>query len=215
MNTMGTEVTLVRARDWLLSRTPVSKHLAKALKKLGITIKTGTFCKGVTTTDEGTQVTLAPAGSDETEVIDAEITLLALGVRPNVEELGLEDVGVALENGFIQTDSSCKTSVPSIYAIGDVAGAPCLAHKASAEAHVAVHSILGHGARPVDPNLILSGIFTVPQVASVGKTQEQLEAEGTPLRSGSSTLPPTARTEEQATPMASSRFLWPPTPRKS
>lgn len=186
MNAMGTEVTLVEGQDRLapLEDAEVSKHLAKALKKLGITIKTGTFCKGVTTTDEGTQVTLAPAGSDETEVINAEITLLALGVRPNVEELGLEDVGVVLENGFIQTDSSCKTSVPSIYAIGDVAGAPCLAHKASAEAHVAVHSILGHGARPVDPNLIPSGIFTVPQVASVGKTQEQLEAEGTPFEIG-------------------------------
>ena len=186
MNAMGSKVTLVEGQDRLapLEDKEISKHLGKALKKMGIAIKTGTFCKGVTATDSGTQVTLAPAGSDETEVLESEITLLALGVRPNVEDLGLEDLGVALENGFIRTDNDCRTTIPSIYAIGDVAGAPCLAHKASAEAHVAVHSILGHSSRPVDPNLIPSGIFTVPQVASVGQTQEQLEASGTPFQIG-------------------------------
>jgi dihydrolipoamide dehydrogenase len=186
LNAMGTQVTLVEGQDRLapLEDAEISKHLAKSLKKQGITLRTSTFCKGVKATKTGTETTISPAGTQDTEVLKADMTLLALGVRPNVENIGLEQVGVALDGGFIQTDAQCRTSVASIFAIGDVAGAPCLAHKASAEAHVAVHAILGHTTQPVDPNLIPSGIFTVPQVASVGKTQEQLEAAGTPFKLG-------------------------------
>jgi len=185
-NAMGSDVTLVEGQDRLapLEDAEISKQLGKALRKQGITIKTGHFCKGVEATKKGTKTKIAPAGTEDIEVLEAEVTMLALGVRANIENIGLEEVGVKTEAGFIVTNDTQQTSVPNIYAIGDVAGAPCLAHKASADAHVAVHSILGHTSRPVDPNLVPSGIFTVPQVASVGKTQEELDASSTPYEVG-------------------------------
>ena len=131
---MGAEITLVEgaARIAPLEDAECSAELARAYKKQGIKIVTGAFATSVTPEGDGARVVLADG-----QVLTADVALLALGVRPNTEGLGLEEAGVALaKGGFVQIDASCRTSAPGIYAIGDVAGPPKLAHKASAHAHV-------------------------------------------------------------------------------
>ncbi len=174
-NAMGTAVTLVEGADRIapLEDPEVSKELHRALKKQGITIHTGAFCESVVRDGDQTRVRL----KDGT-VLEADTTLLALGVRANIEDIGLEEVGVALDRGFIRVDESGRTSVPGIYAVGDCAGPPMLAHKAYADAHTCVHRLAGHDHPAVDPRHIPSGIFTQPQVASWGYTEPELQAEG-------------------------------------
>jgi dihydrolipoamide dehydrogenase len=180
-NAMGTTVTLIEGAERIcpLEEPEVSKALHRSFKKQGITIKTSTMCSGAAATAEGAEVMLADG-----ETLSADRVLLALGVRPNTEDLGLEDLGIALHKGFIQVDSSFCTSVPGIYAIGDVAGPPCLAHKAIAEAHLCVERIAGHTAPDLDPLNMPSGIYCVPQVASVGHTEGSLKEQGIPYTVG-------------------------------
>jgi dihydrolipoamide dehydrogenase len=180
-NAMGTKVTLIEGADRIcpLEDAEVSKALHRSLKKQGIEIKTSIMCSSAEATADGAQVVLADGST-----LSADRVLLALGVRPNVEGLGLEDLGVALDKGFIQVDSSFQTNVPGIYAIGDVAGPPCLAHKAIAEAHLCVERIAGHSAPDLDPLAMPSGIYCVPQVASMGHTEDQLKAQKIPYQIG-------------------------------
>jgi dihydrolipoamide dehydrogenase len=180
-NAMGTKVTLIEGADRIcpLEDAEVSKALHRSLKKQGIEIKTSTMCSSAKATADGAEVVLADGST-----LTADRVLLALGVRPNVEGLGLEDLGVALDKGFIHVDSSYRTSVPGIYAIGDVAGPPCLAHKAIAEAHLCVERIAGHSAPDLDPLAMPSGIYCVPQVASMGHTEDQLKAQNIPYKVG-------------------------------
>ncbi|MCB9758652.1 MAG: dihydrolipoyl dehydrogenase [Alphaproteobacteria bacterium] len=178
---MGCAVTLVEGQSHIapLEDHEVSEELAKQYKKLGVTCITGAFCERVERTEAGTKVVL----KDGRE-LEAEVTLLALGVRANIEDLGLEEVGVAVERGFIRTDASCRTSVVGVYAIGDVAGPPMLAHKASAEAHVCVERIAGKHIPDVDLDTLPAGTFCQPQIASVGRTEQQLQADGVAYKVG-------------------------------
>ncbi len=180
-NAMGVEVTLIEGLDRIapLEDSEVSQTLQRSLKKQGIAVKTGVFCDTVKREGDQTRVTM----KDGT-VIDAEITLLALGVRANVENLGLETAGVEVERGFIRTDHSNRTTAAGIYAIGDVAGPPMLAHKASTEAHVCVERIAGHEHPDLNPSMIPAGTFCQPQIASVGKTEDELKEEGIPYKVG-------------------------------
>ncbi len=180
-NAMGCEVTLVEGADRVapLEDEDISAALQKALKKQGIAIRTGVFAKTVRRDGDEALTVLA----DGTELRTSH-ALLALGVAPNVEELGLEALGVALEQGFVKTDASCRTSVPGVYAIGDVAGPPMLAHKASFEAHVCVERLTGHAHPPLRPDLVPAGTFCVPQVASVGRTEAQLADAGVAFQVG-------------------------------
>jgi dihydrolipoamide dehydrogenase len=115
--------------------------------------------------------------------LDADKVLVAVGRRPNSEGLGLEALGVKLERGFIPVDRRQQTNVPGIYAIGDVAGQPMLAHKASKEAEVAAEVIAGHRAE-FDVRAIPAVIFTDPEVASVGLTADEAEKKGRKVRIG-------------------------------
>ena len=180
-NAMGVDVTLVEGADRIapLEDAEVSAALARSLKKQGIKMVTGQFCESVTREGEGTKVTLKNG-----DVLHASVTLLALGVRANVEDIGLDTAGVQTDRGFIQTDGACRTSASGVYAIGDVAGPPMLAHKASVEAHICVETLAGHGHAPLDANLIPAGTFCQPQIASVGKTEEQLQADGVSYKVG-------------------------------
>mgnify|MGYP002634654742 CR=1 FL=1 len=180
-NAMGVEVTLVEGADRIapLEDSEVSETLARSLKKQGISLKTGVFCDTVQRNGEATRVTL----KDGT-VLDAEVTLLALGVRANVEDLGLEAAGVEVDRGFIKTDASCRTTAAGVFAIGDVAGAPMLAHKASVEAHICVERLAGHEHADLNPLQIPAGTFCQPQIASVGKTEDELKREGVAYRVG-------------------------------
>ncbi len=111
--------------------------------------------------------------------------LLAVGVQPNIEDLGLETLGVELDRGFIKTDAACRTNVFGLYAIGDVAGPPCLAHKASHEGVLCVETPAGvEGAHPLDRDYVPGCTYARPQVASLGLTESTAPARGRPIRIG-------------------------------
>lgn len=178
---MGCKVTLVEGMDRLapLEDEEVSDALRKHYNKLGIESLTGAFCERVERTEAGARVVLKDG-----KALDAELVLLALGVRANIEDIGLEAAGVKVERGFVVTDRACRTSVPGIYAIGDVAGPPMLAHKASAEAHICVERIAGRHIPDLDRDTLPAGIFCQPQIASVGRTERQLKEAGVAYKAG-------------------------------
>ena len=174
-NAFGTDVTVVEGANRLcpLEDADVSAELAKAYKKLGIKTEIGTFCKSVTRDGDGVLVTL-----QDGRELRAEVCLVAVGIAPNTENLGLEKVGIALEKGFIKHDSSYRTSAAGFYAIGDVCGPPALAHTAYAEAHTCIDRIAGKHAPDVDYGNMPAATYCQPQIASVGLTEEAAKAKG-------------------------------------
>ncbi|MDP2313500.1 MAG: dihydrolipoyl dehydrogenase [Pseudomonadota bacterium] len=181
-NAFGTDVTVVEGAGRLcpLEDAEVSAELAKAYKKLGIKTEIGTFCKSVTREGDGVVVTL-----QDGRTLKAEVCLVAIGIAPNTEGIGLEKVGIALEKGFIQHDSSYRTSVAGFYAIGDVCGGPALAHTAYAEAHTCIDRIAGKHSPDVDYGNMPAATYCQPQIASVGLTEEAAKAKGLDFSVGS------------------------------
>ena len=127
---------------------------------------------------------------------------MAVGRRPNTENLGLEAVGVKIEKGFVTVDRRQRTNVPGIYAIGDVAGQPMLAHKASKEAEVVAEVIAGHKAE-MDARAIPAVIFTDPEIATAGITAEEAEKQGRKVKVGKFPFAALGRAIANATPTAS------------
>jgi len=182
MNAMGTQVTVVEGLDEVLpvEDREIGKEVRRQLTKLGITFKLGTFVDSVTRDGDETVVTLK--GGEE---LRADKTLIALGVSPNTGGIGLEEVGVKLERGFIAVDSSYKTNVDGIYAVGDVCTlGPALAHTATAQAHVCVDRIAGHDINDVDYGNMPSCTYCMPQVASIGLTEEKAKEQGLTYKVG-------------------------------
>ena len=173
-HTFGADVTVVEALDSIMpvEDVEISTLAKKSMEKRGMKFKTSTFVKKLDKSANSVTATLEHKGKTETITVDKVIT--AVGVVPNVENIGLETAGVQLdERGFIKIDGYCNTSAKGIYAIGDVAGAPCLAHKASHEAIICVEKIAGlEGVHPLDKALIPGCTYCQPQVASVGLTEK-------------------------------------------
>jgi len=183
---LGAQVTVVEFLDRILPGMDgeVSKQMQRILQRQGMSFKLGMKVTSATPGDGGVAVTIEPAKGGAAETIAADIVLLAIGRRPHTEGLGLEGVGVALdERGRIKTDAHFATSVPGIYAVGDVIAGPMLAHKAEDEG-VAVAEIIAGQAGHVNYEAIPGVIYTWPEVASVGKTEEQLKAEGVTYKAG-------------------------------
>ncbi len=180
----GAEVHLFEAlpRILPLADEDLSKELAKAFKKRGMKLYPGTPVTAVEKTEGGVVLSFERKGRPES--LEADLLLMAVGVLPNSAGLGLEEVGVETDHGWVKVDSSYRTSVPGIYAIGDLVGQPCLAHVASAEAIVAVEHLCGHPVRPIDYGNIPACTYCSPQVASVGMTEAQAVAEGRDVRVG-------------------------------
>jgi dihydrolipoamide dehydrogenase len=181
---MGTEVTLVEVLDRLVpvEDEDVSKELARAFKKMGIAAMTSTQVASVDTSGKELTVTLKTAKGSET--VKTDQVLSAVGVVGNIEDLGLESLGVKTERGAIVTDAFGKTNVTGIYAIGDVAGPPWLAHKASHEGILCVEKIAGMDVHPMDKKNIPGCTYCQPQIASVGYTEAQAKAAGYDLKVG-------------------------------
>jgi dihydrolipoamide dehydrogenase len=177
---LGANVTVVEYLDRI---TPgmdlqLSKDFQKVLEKQGFTFKLSTKVVGVEKTGKAAKVTVEPAAGGTKEVLDADVVLVAIGRKPYTAGLGLQEVGVALdERGRIKTDSHFQTNIKGIYAIGDVIVGPMLAHKAEDEG-VAVAEILGGQKPHVNYDVIPGIIYTAPEVATVGKTEEELKAAG-------------------------------------
>lgn len=185
-HTFGADVTVVEALDSIMpvEDAEISAFAKKAMEKRGMKFKTGTLVKKLDKAADGVTATLEKGGKTETIKVDKVIT--AVGVVPNVENIGLEAAGVKLdERGFVAIDGYCKTSVDGVYAIGDVAGAPCLAHKASHEAIICVEKIAGEkDVHPLDKSLIPGCTYCEPQVASVGLTEKAAKDKGYKVKVG-------------------------------
>ncbi len=181
----GAEVILIEMLPRLLSveDAEISNFLEKVFAKRGITIRTGTKVEAVTV--KGEQVLLRLSKEGRTEEITGDVGLVAIGRIPNIEALGIEGLGVRVGRGsFIEVGDRFETSVPGIYAIGDVIGGPLLAHKAMAEAIVAVEAMAGQNGRRIDPSKIPNCTYCSPQVASVGLTEEQAKEKGRQVKVG-------------------------------
>jgi dihydrolipoamide dehydrogenase len=181
----GAEVILIEMLPRLLpvEDAEISTFLEKVFAKRGITIRTGTKVEGVTV--KGDQVLLRLSKEGRTEEITGDTALVAIGRIPNIEALGIEGLGVRVGRGsFIEVGDRFETSVPGIYAIGDVIGGPLLAHKAMAEAIVAVEAMAGQNGRRIDPSKIPNCTYCSPQVASVGLTEEQAKEQGRQVKVG-------------------------------
>ncbi|HGS4311340.1 TPA: dihydrolipoyl dehydrogenase, partial [Klebsiella pneumoniae] len=184
-NDLGCKVTLVELASQILpvEDAEVSAAVRKSFEKRGIQIHTQTLVTQVQLTDTGVRCTLNNTGGEYSQ--DVERVLLAVGVQPNIEDLGLETLGVELDRGFIKTDAACRTNVFGLYAIGDVAGPPCLAHKASHEGVLCVETLAGvEGAHPLDRDYVPGCTYARPQVASLGLTESTALARGRPIRIG-------------------------------
>lgn len=181
---MGTRVTLV---EFLPNVVPledeeISKQLERSFKKAGMKVMTSSTVESVDASGNKCKVKIkTPKGEEETE---ADIVLSAVGITPNLEGVGLQELGIQVENGKILVDEYLRTGVEGIYAIGDIVPGPALAHKASAEGILCVENIAGHKVDPIDYTNIPACTYTSPEVASVGMTEKAAREAGYELRVG-------------------------------
>ncbi len=182
---IGVEVTVVEFMDRIVPNEDeeVSKALEKIYKKKGIKIMTSTEVTAVDTKGKGCKVTAKDKKGNET-TIECDVVLSAVGVVSNVENIGLEDVGILVEKGKIKVDEFYKTNMPGFYAIGDVTTGPALAHVASAEGIICVEKIAGHHPEPLDYNNIPGCTYCVPEISSVGYTEAQAKEAGYDVKVG-------------------------------
>jgi dihydrolipoamide dehydrogenase len=176
---LGAEVTVVEYLDRILPGMDgeVAKQFQRLLEKQGFKFHLGHKVASVSKTAAGAKAIVEPAKGGEAQTLEADIVLVAIGRRPYTEGLGLEAAGVAVERGQVVIDNHFQTNVPGIYAIGDVVRGPMLAHKGEDEG-VAVAEILAGQAGHVNYEAIPSVVYTSPEVAVVGKTEEDLKAAG-------------------------------------
>lgn len=177
-SSIGTEVTIVEFLDRIVpvEDEEVSKALEKIYKKSGMKIMTSAEVTSVDTKGEGCKVTVKTAKGEE--VIACDVVLSAVGVLSNLENIGLEDVGILIERGKIKVDEYYRTNMPGYFAIGDVVAGPALAHVASAEGIICVEKIAGHHPEPLDYGNIPGCTYCSPEIASVGYTEAKAKEAG-------------------------------------
>ncbi|MCF3944731.1 dihydrolipoyl dehydrogenase [Oceanobacillus alkalisoli] len=180
----GTEVTFLEGAKDILGgfEKQMTQVVKKRLKKKGVTIVTEAMAKGVEETKDGVKVSYEAKGKEET--LEADYVLVTVGRKPNTEEIGLEQVGIELdEKGRVKTDKQCRTSVDNIYAIGDITAGPPLAHKASYEGKIAAEVISGEKSE-VDYIGVPAVAFTEPELATVGLSEQEAKDKGFDVKVG-------------------------------
>lgn len=184
-NAMGTKVTLVEFMPNILpiEDEEVSKQVARSFKKAGIDVLVKSSVESVDASGELLKVSIRNK-KDEIEIHEVETVLSAVGITPNIENIGLEEAGIATEKGRIKVDDFYRTNVEGIYAIGDIVHGPALAHVASAEAICCVEKIAGLSPEPIDYGNIPGCTYTSPEVASVGLTEAKALEAGFKLKIG-------------------------------
>ena len=183
---LGSEVTVIEFLDRITPGVDdeITKFLQRALAKQGLKFRLGAKVTKAEATDSGVTLTVEPSKGGAAETLEADVVLVAIGRRPYVAGLGLDKAGVKLtDRGRIAVDGHFQTSVPGIYAIGDVVDGPMLAHKASEDGIACVETLAGQKGH-VNWDLVPSVIYTQPEVAWVGKTEEQLKAAGVAYKIG-------------------------------
>ena len=183
-NTMGTEVTIV---EFLANVVPVededvSKQLERSFKKTGINIMTSSEVTKVDTSGKGVKATVKTPKGEVT--LEADIVLSAVGIKSNIENIGLEDVGIAVDRDKILVNKYYQTNIPGYYAIGDVTPGQALAHVASAEGILCVEKIAGHHVEALDYGNIPGCTYCSPEIASVGMTEKQAKEKGIEVKIG-------------------------------
>ncbi len=183
-NSIGTKVTLVEylPRIVPVEDEEVSKELLRNFKKQGIEVLTGSSVEAVDSSGKLCKVKIKTP--KDTQQVECEMVLSAVGISTNLENLGLEETGVKTEKGKVVVDDFYKTNVPGVYAIGDIVKGPALAHVASAEGIICVEKIAGQNPEPLDYNNLPSCTYCQPEIASVGYTEEQAKAAGYTLKVG-------------------------------
>lgn len=183
-NSFGTNVTIVEFADRILpiEDVDVSKELTRSFKKYGINIKTSSKVISAKPTADGVEIIIETNGKQE--VLKAKKALNSIGIQANLEGIGLEENGVIVEKGAIKIDKQFRTNVKNVYAIGDVAGPPWLAHKASAEGIALAEILAGHRTEGIDYKNIPGCTYCVPQVASIGLTEQKAKEAGYEIKVG-------------------------------
>ena len=183
-NAMGTEVTVVEYQDRIVpvEDEEVSKQLERSFKKEGITILTNAEVTQVDAKGKGVTATIKTAKGEET--LKADVILSAVGIKTNIENIGLQDVGIAVDRDKILVNDFYQTNLPGYYAIGDVTSGQALAHVASAEGILCVEKIAGHDVEPLDYGNIPGCTYATPEIASVGLTEAQAKEQGYELKVG-------------------------------
>jgi dihydrolipoamide dehydrogenase len=183
-NAIGTEVTIV---EYLPNIVPiedeeVSKQLEKSFKKAGVNIMTKASVESVDTSVKGCVVSIKTEKGEEK--IECDVVLSAVGIQANIENIGLEEVGIIVDKGRILTNEFYQTNIPGYYAIGDVIPGPSLAHVASAEGIICVEQLAGHHPQPLDYGNIPGCTYCSPEIASVGMTEKAAKESGLDIKIG-------------------------------
>ncbi len=183
-NSMGTDVTIVEylPRIVPVEDEDVSKQLERSFKKSGIKILTSTEVTSLDTSGEGVKATIKTKKGEE--VLEADMVLSAVGIKTNIENIGLEDVGIVTDRDKILVNDFYQTNIPGYYAIGDVTPGPALAHVASAEGILCVEKIAGQHVEAIDYGNIPGCTYCTPEIASVGLTEAQAKDKGIEIKVG-------------------------------
>ncbi|GIV54545.1 MAG: dihydrolipoyl dehydrogenase [Candidatus Kapaibacterium sp.] len=184
-NAFGTKVTIVEMMPTLVPNEDeeIARELERSFKKQGMTIMTKTKVVSTRSVGDGVEVVVESADGKQ-QTLRADVALNAVGVQGNIEHLGLETVGVTVERGWIKVDQYMRTNVEGVYAIGDIAGPPWLAHKASAEGILCVENIAGLDVHPLDYGNIPGCTYCQPQIASIGLTEKKAREAGYQVKIG-------------------------------
>lgn len=183
-NSMGTEVTLVEFLPRIVPNEDdeISKQLERSFKKAGIKVMTNSSVESVDTSGDGCKVTVKTKKGEE--VLECDVVLSAVGIASNIENIGLEDVGIATDKGKIMVNDYYQTNIPGVWAIGDCVPGPALAHVASSEGIIAVEKMANLNPQPLDYGNIPGCTYCLPEVASVGMTEKEAKEAGYELKVG-------------------------------
>ena len=199
-NSMGSEVTIV---EFMPNIVPVedediSKQMERSLKKAGIKIMTNSSVERIDTSEAGVKAFVKTAKGEE--VLEAEILLSAVGIKTNIENIGLEEVGIATDKDKILVNAYNQTNIPGYYAIGDVTPGQALAHVASAEGINCVEKIAGLHVEPIDYGNVPGCTYATPEIASVGLTEKQAKEKGYELKIGKFPFSASGKAKASGTP---------------
>jgi dihydrolipoamide dehydrogenase len=199
-NSMGTDVTIV---EFMPNIVPVedediSKQMERSMKKAGVKIMTSASVEKIDMTSTGVKATVKTAKGEET--LEAEIVLSAVGIKTNIENIGLEEVGIAVDKDKILVNSYQQTNIPGYYAIGDVTPGQALAHVASAEGILCVEKIAGLHVEPIDYGNVPGCTYATPEIASVGLTEKQAKEKGYELKIGKFPFSASGKAKAAGTP---------------
>jgi len=199
-NAMGTQVTIVEFLPNIvpLEDEDISKQMERSMKKAGVTIMTNSSVEKIDTSGAGIKAYVKTAKGEE--ILEADILLSAVGIKTNLENIGLEEVGIATDRDKIIVNDFYQTNIPGYYAIGDIVPGPALAHVASAEGITCVEKIAGLHVDPIDYGNIPGCTYATPEIASVGLTEKQAKEKGYDLKIGKFPFTASGKAKASGTP---------------